>query len=52
MKSYLITVTCTDKVFKLIVKSISKRQATKDAEATVQNEITARIMRRKVEVLA
>jgi hypothetical protein len=52
MKSYLITVTCTDKVFKLIVKSVSKRQATKDAEPTVQNEITTRIMSRKVEVLA
>ena len=52
MKSYLITVTCTDKVFKLIVKSISRSQARKVAESTIQNEITERIVRRELEVLA
>ena len=48
MKSYLITVTCADKVFSLIVKSVSKSQAIRSAEPVVQNELTSRIIRRKV----
>jgi hypothetical protein len=52
MNSYLITIICTDKVFSLVVKSVSKRQANLAAEPYVQHELTSRIIRRKIAQLA